>query len=222
MLRLFAIYKRHQAFFIPLLLFWGLGIILVSVTEQWPLFKWFNQWHHPVADIFFKYATYLGDGLLFALGIVLAPFIKMRYFTGFILAGVLTLVLVGFFKKVVFKHTLRPTAWVEQPAQELHLVPGVKNHQRYSFPSGHTSAAFAFWGFLALWSRRSRQKFLYFVMALTAAYSRIYLAQHFLEDILAGSALGFTIAGIAYFYSRKGKASWLDKKVTLKKSNPLV
>lgn len=213
---LYAFFRQHRFFVLPLLLFWLLGIAVILLTEQWSLFRWLNQWHSPAADWFFKYFTHLGGRWVFPVGLLFSSFIKYRYLLGILTAGLLTLCLVLVLKKIVFKDTLRPTGWQQFTTEKIHQVPGVENRKRYSFPSGHSIAGFAFWGFWALYSRRSYTKLILWSVAFAVAYSRIYLLHHFLEDVVAGSMLGFGIAVIAYSYSRNGRSSWLDKRVTLK------
>ena len=67
----------------------------------------------------------------------------------------------------------------------------------YSFPSGHTSAAFALFTCLALMTPR-RLAPLWMTAAWAVAYSRIYLSQHFLEDILSGSLIGMISSCAVY------------------------
>jgi undecaprenyl-diphosphatase len=57
-----------------------------------------------------------------------------------------------------------------------------------SFPSGHASFAFAYFVVLCIEFREKRRYFL--VMAITIAFTRLYLGQHYPFDILAGVALG--------------------------------
>jgi membrane-associated phospholipid phosphatase len=78
-----------------------------------------------------------------------------------------------------------------------------------SFPSGHTSAAFSLFICLALITPRKWAP-LWVVSAWAVAYSRIYLSQHFLEDVLLGSVIGLfsTIAIymlMDFYFNRKQK-----------------
>jgi membrane-associated phospholipid phosphatase len=63
-----------------------------------------------------------------------------------------------------------------------------------SFPSGHTTSVFAFMAFLSIITKNKLFSILYLLMAIFAAYSRMYLAQHFLEDVITGSIIGVVTA----------------------------
>jgi membrane-associated phospholipid phosphatase len=96
-------------------------------------------------------------------------------------------------KRFVFSDALRPSAFMVD--SDLHFVEGVQLHAHHSFPSGHTTAAFAFFGFAALFLSR-RNPLLQVTFAVSAAlvgYSRMYLSQHFLEDVVVGMAIGTII-----------------------------
>ncbi|WP_058306461.1 phosphatase PAP2 family protein [Gracilibacillus massiliensis] len=68
----------------------------------------------------------------------------------------------------------------------------------FSFPSGHSTGAIAFYGFMIylVWKKPSRQWIKFFsitllgLLALLVPFSRVVLGVHFFTDILAGMALG--------------------------------
>lgn len=72
----------------------------------------------------------------------------------------------------------------------------------YSFPSGHTMAAAAFFGMLALFLWQRGRYGLALVAAAwvpLVAFSRVYLGAHFPSDVLASLALGTTWLIIVWF-----------------------
>lgn len=73
----------------------------------------------------------------------------------------------------------------------------------YSFPSGHTTAAFA----TAVCLLFCRNRFWPFFMLFAAvmAFSRLYLYVHFPTDVLAGCVIGFLCGWAGW---RTGKSVW--------------
>jgi membrane-associated phospholipid phosphatase len=87
------------------------------------------------------------------------------------------------------------------PKTSLHIVHFLDNAFEFSMPSGHTAGAFSFATFILF----SYQKYLpkhaglvLFLLAAACGISRIYLAQHFISDVIAGSFLGLLIGFISY------------------------
>jgi undecaprenyl-diphosphatase len=66
----------------------------------------------------------------------------------------------------------------------------------HSFPSGHTGAAFAFFGVLLFANRRHRPWAL--LAAAAIAWSRIYLNVHHLSDVMVGALVGLTTAFLVW------------------------
>lgn len=80
-----------------------------------------------------------------------------------------------------------------RPATAFYLLDS------YSFPSGHTVIATAFYGFLVYviwktsnsWNKKVNALFLGLIIALSVGFSRLYLGVHYLSDVAAGYLLGF-------------------------------
>lgn len=172
---------------------------------------WFNGLHHPFADFFFRYATHLGDGLVLVAFTLVALFWRFRIALGLLVVEVATLLTTGVLKQVVFEGTPRPLRFFE--SGQLRLVPEVQMHEWNSFPSGHTMAAAALYAFLALTIDKPWAYRLGSALILVVGTSRMYLSQHFFEDVWVGGMLGGIIAYSGYAWSNSWKGSWLDKKV---------
>ena len=160
-----------------------------------------NQFHIPILDVFFKYITYLGDGLTALLIALIFLILRLDYglisAIGFTLSAMTTQIL----KRFVFEEVQRPFLVFKEQIDigKWHLIEGVEMHQLYSFPSGHTTIIFSICIFLSLIIHRKIYHYVFFTMALLVGFSRIYLSQHFLMDVFVGSLIGSTIT-TSHFY----------------------
>ncbi len=205
--------KRNLAFFIPMFTLVLVGILFLVTYPKGSIHLVMNSWYHPNLDPFFTYFTWLGDGLIYAVFIPLLSLIRWRWFLGLLVTGIITLLLTGFLKQVVFEGELRPVKYFENK-QELRLVEGIDQHHYNSFPSGHTLAAFACYGFFAFLVRNGVFKFTFFLIAFLVGYSRIYLSQHFLQDVVAGAVLGTVAAMLGYYIMTS--INWPGQEARLK------
>jgi membrane-associated phospholipid phosphatase len=96
------------------------------------------------------------------------------------------------------------------------LVEGVNQHSLQSFPSGHTAAAFSVFMMLALISKNNTAKLFLFFGAVIVSYSRVYISQHFIVDITAGSILAVLFMAFAFFWVEKWKTPWLNNSLLTK------
>lgn len=203
---------RNRYFLIPQLVFLLIGAVLLIVFPKTDLHVRINQLHTSWLDVFFRSITYLGSGYMYipVLFILFYKEIKWMVFYGISL-GISNLLLL-LFKRVIFADFNRPTNY--SPLFEnyqLHLVEGVDMHRFHSFPSGHTTTAFTVFFFLAILCKNNVIKFLLFTLAILTAYSRVYLSQHFFEDIVAGSVLGTGTVLLAYYILTYWQKEWMNR-----------
>lgn len=138
-------------------------------------------------DAVMPYITRLGDGgvLWIVLGAALLFFPKTRRCGAAILIGLLLSLLIC---NVLIKPLVaRPRPCVLRPVSDMLIaVPG-----DYSFPSGHTAAAFitAF----TIWLSFKRTGAAMSAVAALIAFSRMYLYVHYPTDILGGIILAVII-----------------------------
>lgn len=157
-----------------------------------------------VFDSFFKYVTHLGDGLFAFIVAAIYLFFSVRISFYIILsylgAGIVSLIL----KHVVFPHVFRPHHVFQYYIhQNLPEIDGVEFIGSNSFPSGHALSAFALFFCLLFVAKNHLLKLSCFILALLAAYSRVYLSQHWLVDIYVGSIIGvlFSLVFYVVFYN---------------------
>ncbi len=207
-----VLFNENRSFLIPWLLLLLSSIVLLIIYPKAQLHIFSNQMHTPFLDTFFKYTTYLGDGTLIALLFIVLLFVKYRYALAFLSGALAASLLINLIKKVLLHDAYRPSKYFElYETYQLHLVEGVKLHSFQSFPSGHTTTAFNLFFMLALLVENRWLKTLFLVIAAVVAYSRVYLSQHFLIDIVAGSVFGVVSIFISFYYFSKPGKSWLDK-----------
>ncbi|HPO48507.1 MAG TPA: phosphatase PAP2 family protein, partial [Paludibacteraceae bacterium] len=99
------------------------------------------------------------------------------------------------------------------PDVVLHKVDGVTTlYQMNSFPSGHTAAVFSLMLCLTLiFNKKTWLSPIFFVLAVLTAYSRVYLSQHFAEDVLAGSAIGVAMTLLIFMFYKRKTYVWEEK-----------
>ncbi len=183
--------RKNASFFIPYFLFVLCGASLFINYDKAQLHLLFNNYHSTSADRFFYYATYLGDGFT-ALGIGIALFfIKYRWALLFALSNISAAAITQLLKHTYFNDYVRPANYFTD-STVLNFVPGVEQLYHNTFPSGHSTCAFASYLCLAAFSDNELIKFLFFLIALSAGISRIYLNQHFFNDVYAGSIIAVT------------------------------
>ena len=208
---------NNQAFFIPYALVLVVFSILLLSYNKADLHIMLNSAHSPFFDQFFRYATYLGDGVIIAILAVALLFVRFRHAIAFLIGSLVSAGIVNLFKKVLLEDMYRPSKYFELfETAQLHLVEGVNLHSLQSFPSGHTASAFSVFFFLALIAKRKSTKFGMFLLAIIVAYSRVYISQHFLVDITAGSIIAVLVMFFTFIWVKNWKKEWLDNSVLSK------
>jgi membrane-associated phospholipid phosphatase len=204
-----AIFLNNRGFLLPYLLFIILGAVLVGMNTKTALHIGFNSFHNHFFDIFFRYITWLGDGITWILAVLMLFTIKYRYAFIVGLSCFISSMITQLLKRTVFSEMVRPRRFFEG-VHEIYFVPGVENYTNNSFPSGHTTVAFSLCLGLALISKKNNLKWIYFILALLIAYSRVYLSQHFFGDIYAGSIIAVITTLAVFYFLQKSTRSWLD------------
>jgi membrane-associated phospholipid phosphatase len=192
------------------------AVIAIVSTGQLELHGWMNRHHPHWADRFFAAFTHVADGLVpTALALLLLAIKDVRSFLMMGLSCGLSAIVVQFLKRSVFADHHRPAMFKEH-LPDLNWVEGVELHHHFSFPSGHSTAAFAMCLALAVIINRTNWAAALAFMAVLLAYSRVYLSQHFTEDILAGAALGTMTALLvqhALYAGRLSSKPWMTRRL---------
>jgi membrane-associated phospholipid phosphatase len=187
-----AMVAGNRYFFGFFLFFFCIGLILLLTQGKAASFVDLNPYHRNALDTFFMYVTFMGDGLFTIL--VCLIFLLMRRWSRAcqVISAFLLSALVAQILKTVFSMP-RPKQFFS-PGQYPYFIDGVTHIGFSSFPSGHSTSIFALATLLALFEKNRKGKLAYLLVAVAVGYSRIYLGQHFLGDVLMGSCIGVLTA----------------------------
>ena len=189
-------------FFIPFLVLICACLAIKLTFTREEIYFAVNTHNYPWADALAPYMTDLGNGwttialsailLLFNYGKAL--FMAIAYAVTSIIAQII---------KHIFDAP-RPSLYFQNQLSHIHLVQGVDMLRLHSFPSGHTVTAFSTTVLITYWCKNKLWGFPLLLVAILVGYSRMYLSEHFFEDVTAGSVIG-VITTVALI-------SWLDNK----------
>ena len=231
-------FKQNIVFItLSLMLLIVLGSALICVPKG-ELHLLLCDRHTPARDIFYRYYTHVAEWLPYVLCVLVLLFSKAGHAalaTSCIACSELT--------TQIIKHIVcapRPLTWFAEnmPDVQLPLVEGVRMNYWLSFPSGHTTSFFALFFALAILVGKRGAMLIeegpktkiplglsltltifiipatLFVMAVLGGYSRIYLSQHFPEDVFAGMCVGLVISLICCaVFSRFEDQKWYNYRI---------
>jgi len=146
--------------------------------------------HNPFFNFFFSFFSLWGSSVSIWIIILLFLLIfEEKRDKKFIIYFILIFALTWFLSDVILKNIfLRP-----RPSLSI-LYPLISNPcpADFSFPSSHAATAFAAATVLAFFDKK--RKWLYYLVAFSIGFSRIYLYCHYFLDVVFGSLIGYSIA----------------------------
>ena len=195
--------KRSQ------ILYWLIGIAVAAVLIAGAFYfdgaarSWIGQHQTRTLKVFMRNVSRLGDWTEhFAVGIGLlgvAWWRRSKKWIRVFFAMLVALALAGASARVVkiAAGRARPSIKTEE------VWNGMKLSSRYhAFPSGHVAASTAFFAVLAL--ANWRLGLLCLPIPLLIGFSRMYVAAHYLSDVVCAAVLGIVCALLtAHFLLRK-------------------
>jgi len=213
--RLTKLTKNYRILLVVYLIFLLMCIMALLMFNKLDVSLFINRNNTPFLDFFFKNVTLFGTFTLIAPIIVFQFFQKYRYALITTVSTLISFVLSQVMKRLIWYDSPRPKVFLES-LPDIHYIEGVHLHAAHSFPSGHTTGAFALFMALALLNKRPVYQILFLVAAILVGYSRLYLSQHFLIDVVVGSAIGTFSAIISYYWfnnERFSRIASLDKSI---------
>lgn len=198
--------RSNPSYFFCFFSFLIIGAIALTNIQKGDLLLYFNANRSTFGDLFFKYFTKAGEEAAYVGLMLLFFFLHQRRMVYLIPLTGLIVTIISYLSKSYFLHP-RPSEFYKQLSMfnELNLIEGVHVVKGLSsFPSGHTMSGFALFTLLALWVKEKRfLGFFFFLCALFVGLSRVYLVQHFLEDIYLGGIMGVGIGLMVYVIQKK-------------------
>lgn len=183
--------QRVRVFLFLFFSFWTVGLFLSFLIPKESPIIFLNALRSPLFDTFFYSVNYWPEPVtIAAIGLVYLLFKPYRFLV--LLMNLLIIMPVTFGLKTLVEKSRPIQELGPELAQTLSRNVGFFSADSMSFPSGHTTSAFALVVF-CLYEPKIKNTWaagLLFFLALSAALSRIYLGHHYLEDVLAGAFLG--------------------------------
>lgn len=212
-----SLLKKNTSFFIPYFVFLLTGGVALTLWSKTEIHLYINSYHCSAADTIFSNWTNLGLGIMIIPAAAILAFIRLRYMIISVIGFLLTVAINDSIK--AFFHAPRPVTVFSQMHQTLYLVPNVEMYNWNSFPSGHTATGFCMFCLFALYVKNDFAKITCFIIALLIAYSRMYLSEHFLQDVYTASLIGVGCALVVYTWVMNAK---IFNKFAEKLDKPLV
>lgn len=198
---LLSIFKQSRFFLIPWIILLLAGAFILLHYPKGDIHLATNHYYNAFWDETMQWITLAGDGWTITVLVLLMFAWKRRYafFTG--IACMFTSGITMLLKYYVYEGEPRPITFFAE-TKKLRILTTIDNSFFDSFPSGHTTVSFAFFFCLALGIKNDWLRLACLIIALAIGFSRIYLSQHFLIDVYAGSVIGtlgsFAIMAFAF------------------------
>jgi membrane-associated phospholipid phosphatase len=196
-----SLVKNNRLFFLIFLVFFLASVFILLFLSKANGFYLLNPYHSDFLTTIFTRFTYLGDGFFcVATGLLLFVFKKcflsLMVLSSYAISGIIAQVLKYFIIEA------RPAVFLKDSSYQ-YFIDDVTLHNLHAFPSGHAASAFALAAVLSFAAKNKNYSILFLAGAILVGYSRIYLAQHFMDDVLAGAVIGLLSAIISWIFFEK-------------------
>jgi len=195
--------KQIKPFFILYLILLACCLAIKLLYTKDEIYFAVNVRHTDFLDAIEPYITDLGNGwTIVILSAIVALF---NYRVAFLLITTFIITSLSVQAAKFFFDAPRPKLYFQKEIGKLHFVKGVEILSHNSFPSGHTLTAFATGVLLTYLAKNKSWSVLLIIYGVMVGFSRMYLSEHFFEDVVGGSIMGvvLTIIWIWFIDSRK-------------------
>lgn len=142
--------------------------------------------HNFFLDTFFGFVTFIGYFGVAWLAIAFILILKNKKKAKNLLAMIISVELLYIFLvEAILKN------WIGRLRPQFSIAGIIMPYdfsRSFSFPSGHTTIAFA--AAFVLGRENKKLKWFYWTLAALIAFSRVYLGKHYPSDVAAGAAIG--------------------------------
>lgn len=192
-----GIIAGNRLFFSLWLLFFAVGLYFLLKLGKAVTFVDLNPYHRSTLDTVFAWITFMGDGTFTVIVFVILLIRRhwsqaTQVIAAFLFSALIAQILKSFFSMPRPKQFFSPGTYP-------YFIDGVTHIGFASFPSGHTTSIFALATLLAIFTKNRNLKIVYLLGGVLVGYSRIYLGQHFLGDVLMGSCIGTITAVLVHW-----------------------
>jgi membrane-associated phospholipid phosphatase len=201
-----SLFKQNRFFFLCYLILLIFAFFIWILETKKGAFLFLNPFHSDFLDFAFIGITLIGDGFFSIALCIILFIIKRRHLAFMVFASFATS---GIFAQILkyFISEARP-ALLLQKTNYPYFIQNVTLHNFHSFPSGHSTSAFALFAVLSFAVENKKYSFLFLALAALVGYSRIYLGQHFISDVAVGSFIGVTFSIVCWLYFQKYSPSF--------------
>src|SRR3972149_55438 len=172
---------------------------------QWglPIVQWVQAFRGPMLDLMMGTTYYLGAEDFFVLFLPLIFWcihksLGIRLSLAFMLSNYVNLVFKGFFA-------------APRPYQVDNKLYAPFKTEGFGIPSGHAQGAVTFWGYVATQMKTRGWWALAIFMSLFVGIGRMYVGDHFPQDVLLGWTLGIVIVAV-YAILQRRVGAWIGKQ----------
>ncbi len=188
----YFILKQKKNFFLGFSIYILFSIFILLFVGNLESSKITNAISSPFLDTLFFNITYLGDGLMVLFFLLIVFCYRISFGLVSMVSLLIPILFTQVLKRICFPDFPRPSVVFKDliNSGQWNLIDVVDLHAYMSFPSGHTTTVFSISCIFILFVKNKFYQVPILLIAILTGFSRIYLSQHFLIDVLVGSIIG--------------------------------